>query len=301
MNDEKEQKRETEDEFSFRRVLHGYAPQEVADYIEELTRTMQDASRNYEQRMAEMKQELAFAVRERDSLRAKLTEPNRSPRENSSVISEAPAGESLSEDTQETGKLLAEARAENGELTLRLGENAEKLAALSSLLNDKEKENAGLRDRLDALGKQLASAEELRTSYEDAAAEKEKLLAAASARQEELELLQRELKDAEERYAKKENELNALRTELNRAELENSLLREKSERCSRELSVLKADAKAKAYENAEKLSAEREEFNREKTEFMKQVQLQNYHIELAQAAAEELKVQLAQISSAFEK
>ncbi len=56
---------------TFKKVMRGYDPAEVQAYIEEMNRTMQDATKNYENRMAEMKSALALANRERDTILAR--------------------------------------------------------------------------------------------------------------------------------------------------------------------------------------------------------------------------------------
>ncbi|MCQ2484054.1 MAG: hypothetical protein MJ168_01825 [Clostridia bacterium] len=82
--------------------------------------------------------------------------------------------------------------------------------------------------------------------------------------------------------------------------IENSLLKEKNEQYKKEIFEMKAEAKEKAYENAEKLAAGEDALQQEKMKLQKQIQLQNYHIEQAGAAVEELKKQLEQISLSFE-
>lgn len=63
-----------QEDHEFRRVLHGYDPEAVNAYIKELSDSLNAASKNYESKMSDMKEELALANRERDSLKERYND-----------------------------------------------------------------------------------------------------------------------------------------------------------------------------------------------------------------------------------
>ena len=62
---------------------------------------------------------------------------------------------------------------------------------------------------------------------------------------------------------------------------------------------MKSEIKEKAYVYAEKLSAGEDELRKEQIKLQKKVQMQNYHIEQASTAVEELSRQLQAIRESF--
>lgn len=300
MSDENTKRPENEESPEFKKVLRGYDPQEVNDYIGELTDMMLNASKNYEKRMAEIKQELAFTGRERDSLRDKCAEL-----EAKLAAADAPSSADSAEYTQpRESDDLSEQAAKARELTCaaekRAEEAEEKLTGLTALLEAKDRELHAYREREENAEKLTAERDRLRISLDELSAEKEKTAYELICAQEENQRLASEVTAACEALTAKEDTITALRTELGRADTEKALLLEKNERYKKELDALRKDAREKAYANAEKLSAEEDAFNREKTALRKQIQLQSYHIELAETAVEELKTQLTQIRAAFD-
>ena len=96
-----------------------------------------------------------------------------------------------------------------------------------------------------------------------------------------------------------ENENASLKAEVSRLQVENALLAEKNEAYKTELTQMKSEIKKKAYVYAEKLSAGEDELRKEQIKLQKKVQMQNYHIEQASAAVEELTRQLQAIQASF--
>lgn len=289
----------------FKKVMRGYDPDEVIAYISELSRTMQDASKLYEMRMAEMKQELALVNRERDNLRAQCEELKKNvsasppePKAEPVIIQESADGSSkeLIENLQKKldEELLAESAFRDGLKSAELH-----ISELSSQLEEKENQLLRYQERISLLEEQVNKQDSAQEQYEEALACIENLKSRISGLEEEKEHLITESQNAEAQYKKKFDETGSLKTELSRISVENSLLTEKNEQYKAEISELKSEAKNKAYEYAEKLSAEEDELNREKTALQKKLQLQNYHIEQAKSAVDELNRQIEQIRISF--
>ena len=119
------------------------------------------------------------------------------------------------------------------------------------------------------------------------------------AAQDEKEVQGAEYATAQVHFEKVESENASLKTELSRVTVEIALLQEKNEAYKKEIAQLKSEIKEKAYVYAEKLSAGEDELRKEQVKLQKKVQMQNYHIEQASAAVEELSRQLQAIQASF--
>lgn len=291
-------KTSAENSVAFKKVMRGFDPEEVFAYIDEMSRTMQDASKNYEMRMAEMKQELTLVSRERDNLAERCRELEGRPNipEPQPVIEEAPAEEkddrkSKSEISRLKKQIDAE-RAVNAKAEENLNNANVQIETLTLQLQ-------GCHEQIEALEKEAEKRNDFSSQYEDALAQIEKLKADVSKEKEEKELLSAEIKATETHMKKTEDENGTLKTDLGRLNVENSLLSEKNEQYKKELANLKAEAKEKAYYYAEKLSEGEDALGQERMKLNKKLQMQAYHIEQAKAAVEELKNQLELINTSF--
>lgn len=301
---------ESETAITFRKVMRGFDPEEVTAYIDEMSRSMQEASKNFELRMAEMKQELTLANRERDTLRAKCEElEHNAPLKTlpaTEPVPEAPAPEKpkrgKSQQAQIDGlqKQLEEERTLNASQAEAIQNTNAQISALTSELRDKEEQLAGCFEKISLLEEQNNRQNSMKEDYEEALAQIEKIKADSLSFKERIDVLNAESKATEAHLQKTETENSNLKSELGRINIENSLLKEKNEHYKKEIFDMKAEAKEKAYENAEKLAAGEDALQQEKMKLQKQIQLQNYHIEQAGAAVEELKKQLEQIRISFE-
>lgn len=284
---------------NFKKVMRGFDPDEVSAYISEMSRTMQDSSKIYEIRMAEMKQELALVSRERDNLRIRCTElENSIP----APVEEAPPENDADDSQEQIDRLLK--KLDEGALSEEAVrtelENANSLIAdLVLQLEDKEKQLEACEGKIGALESQSEKHDSLRERYEESLADIENLKSQISGLEEEKAQLTAECGEAEIHFRKAFDETASLKTELSRITVENSLLTEKNEQYRAEISELKAEAKNRAYEFAEKLSVEEDELNKEKVKLQKKLQLQSYHIEQANSAIDELKKQIEQIRVSF--
>lgn len=294
-----------ENNVSFKKVMRGYDPAEVAAYIDEMSRTMQDASKNYEMRMAEMKQELTLVNRERDNLRERCNElesrtaefvPEPKPQ---AEPEKTKRGKSQQAQLDSLKKQLDEEHEASETTAKSLQAANEQIELLTAQLEDKEKQLTSCIQRADELESQSQKQDSFRDKYEEALAKIENLKAAFSSLQEEKDLICVEAEATENHLKKTEEENSRLKTDLGRLNIENSLLQEKNEQYKAELSELKAEAKEKAYAYAEKLSEGEDALRQEKLRLQKKLQMQSYHIEQANTAVEELKKQLEQITLSF--
>lgn len=291
-NENKTVKTEIASTITFKKVMRGFDPAEVLAYIEEMNRTMQDASKNYEKRMAEMKSALALANRERDTVLARY------------------GGESAGASADTEQSKLDEAQAAIAGLQGKLEEAQDARnrmeAEMQSKLSDErsaresvesELENASA--QIELLKQRCEQYQSVQTQYEQALGAIEELKAKLQATQEEKEMQGAEYATAQVHFGKVESENATLKTELSRVHVENALLEEKNETYKNEIAQMKSEIKEKAYVYAEKLSAGEDELRREQVKLQKKVQMQNYHIEQASAAVEELTRQLQAIQASF--
>lgn len=275
---------------TFKKVMRGFDPQEVLAYIEEMNRTMQDASKNYEKRMAEMKQALALANRERDTILARYGGEAAESGDSTSAADEAQVA------IAGLQRKLDEERAERERMQAELQSKLEdERAARENAESDLQ--NAGT--LIDTLNQRLEQYQSIQAQYEQALGNIEELKAKLQAAQEEKEQQDAEFAAAQAHYEKVESENGTLKTELSRVHVENALLEEKNEAYKKEIAQMKSEIKEKAYVYAEKLSAGEDELRKEQVKLQKKVQMQNYHIEQANAAIEELSRQLEAIQASF--
>lgn len=301
-----------ENEIEFKRVLRGFDPDEVRAYIEEMNQSMQDASKNFEMRMAEMKQELTLVSREKENLRERCAQLEAKPAEalpaepkpkpEPEPEPEKPKrGKSQQTQIDSLKKQLEEEKAISAESDERLKKAADEIEALNEQLRAAKQELAESSERMQELESMAEKSLPMREQYEDCLVQIEKLKAEAASYQEETEMLKAESKATAEHLKKTEDENSSLKTELSRINVENSILQKKNGQYRKELSELKAEAKSKAYDFAEKLSAGEDALRQEQMRLTKKLQVQTYHIEQAEAAVEELKKQLEQIKFSFDE
>lgn len=298
-----------ENEIEFKRVLRGFDPDEVRAYIDEMNRSMQDVSKNYETRMAEMKQELTLVNREKENLREKCAQleanPAPAPAEPEPEPQPEPEkpkrGKSQQAQIDALKKQLDEEKAVSAAADERLRQSAEQVEELNEQLRALKQELSENQELVQELERAAEDSQPVRAQYEASLAEIEKLKAGAASYQEEAEMLRAESKATAEHLKKTEEENTSLKTELSRLNVENSILQEKNGQYRKELSDMKTEAKSKAYDYAEKLSAGEDALRQEQMRLTKKLQMQTYHIEQAESAVNELKKQLEQIKFSFDE
>lgn len=224
------------------------------------------------------------------------------------VIPEPPEEPEIRKEPEEdrTEELMREANERIAELTGDVKEKEkllagclDKVAALESQIVTREEQIAACEEQIAVLNEQIGSRDTLRLDYENALSRIEIQKAEVSGLVQQCEQMTDDLKTVREKLVRAEEEKQNLKTELSRLHVENSVLAEANEKYKKDYSDIRAETKAKAYDAAEKLSAQEDAFNREKLKLKKQLQLQSYHIGQADLALEELKKQLAQIAGAF--
>ena len=266
-----------EDDIPIKKVMRGFEPAAVADYINEMNRSMENASKNFEARMADMKQELTLTARERDMLAEKC----RTLAKKDAGISREHEKELLSQiaalkneleeygrtDTPsgggdlpdgETGVLSAALADKQRELEsalerIRLLEQRAENSAANEERNSEimrlEEQNSKLSGENAAL-KQTGAA--LNTAVEKLKAKNGELSACLDKFSGKCDALSAENDALEEQLEKTTDENKAVRNENGRLTVENGLLGEKNARYIKEISELKAEAKTAAYTNAER-------------------------------------------------
>lgn len=292
-NEKLTEQNETASTVTFKRVRRGFDPEEVLAYIEEMDRTMQEASKNYEKRMAEMKSALALANRERDTLLARYA--GESPEQPPAQADQSQLDEAQKAIAGLKGK-LDEAQAARGRVEAEMQNKLDEERAARETV---EKEMESVSAQLEGMKQRCEQYQSVQTQYEQALGTIEELKAKLQSTQDEKEMQGAEYATAQAHFEKVEDENAALKTELSRANVENALLTEKNEAYKNEISQMKSEIKAKAYDYAEKLSAGEDELRKEQVKLQKRVQMQNYHIEQAGAAVEELSRQLEAIKASF--
>lgn len=292
-NEKLTEQNETASTVTFKRVRRGFDPEEVLAYIEEMDRTMQEASKNYEKRMAEMKSALALANRERDTLLARYA--GESPEQPPAQADQSQLDEAQKAIAGLKGK-LDEAQAARGRVEAEMQDKLDEERAARETV---EKEMESVSAQLEGMKQRCEQYRSVQTQYEQALSTIEELKAKLQSTQDEKEMQGAEYATAQAHFEKVEDENATLKTELSRVNVENALLTEKNEAYKNEISQMKSEIKAKAYDYAEKLSAGEDELRKEQVKLQKRVQMQNYHIEQAGAAVEELSRQLEAIKASF--
>ncbi|MBQ7540845.1 MAG: hypothetical protein IJT44_00965 [Clostridia bacterium] len=294
-NESKTAQTEIASTVTFKKVTRGYDPEEVLAYIEEMDRTMKDASKNYEKRMAEMKSALALANRERDKVLARYGGESEKKEEDSTDADQSQLDEAQAAIAGLKDK-IEEMQASRIQMEAEMQKKVDdERAARESLERELETSAA----RIEGLKQQIEQQQSLQTQYEQALGTIEEIKAKLQAVQEEKEIQSAEHATAQVHFDKVENENASLKAELSRAHVENALLTEKNDAYKKQIKQMKSEIKEKAYVYAEKLSAGEDELRKEQVKLQKKVQMQNYHIEQANAAVEELTRQLQAIQASF--
>ncbi|MCQ2484055.1 MAG: hypothetical protein MJ168_01830 [Clostridia bacterium] len=207
---------EIENAITFKKAMRGFDPEEVIAYIDEMSKTMQEASKNYELRMAEMKQELTLANRERDTLRTRCEELERSSMpapvpapasvtESETVPEKPKRGKSQQAQIESLQKQLEEEKALNASAADAVRNINAQIDALSAQLQDKEAQLASCYERINLLEEQNGKQQLMRENYEDALAQLEKVKADSMAFKEQIDVFTAEAKATEAHLQKNRN------------------------------------------------------------------------------------------------
>ncbi|MBR4859034.1 MAG: hypothetical protein IKU08_07595 [Clostridia bacterium] len=300
VNSEKIRNKDTDNgTFTFKKVLYGYDPEEVASYINELSETAEASAKNYELKLSAIKEELVLSNRERDSYAEKYrksktvqkpseTKKTEEKSDYEGVIAEyksklekavaenALLAEKLADKGQneEKEKIIKALEAENGGLR----KTADTLKGENSVLSAKAEKYDGLFEQYGALLSQLELLKAENESKTVRLAEKETELAG---KLDEFKTVQGEYEESKKKYAEYEAEKTVLECRNSELEKENAKLKETGE--------------AQAKEYAEKITLLENECAAGRLEMQKEQKLRAYHISQAENAVAELSRQLEQI------
>lgn len=314
VNDPSEKIRSKEGEtvgLSFKKVLYGYDPNEVASYIKELTDNNEASARNYELKLSSIKEELALSNRERDSYGEKYRECKARLDKSSEAFPQKKVTENIASEYEKIidalNDRLEQAETENEKLrsisvqtSADMSEKyAEKIAAL-------EKENSEIRAKADMLERRNGKLVAAEQKYEKLLAEHnsivsgyERIKAENEAKEKSISELKAEIEEKAEEIGK----LSAVNDESNKKlagfEAENGVLQQRVKENEEEIMRLKESNKAQAHEYADKINRLESEQAAGRLAMQKEIKLRDYYINQAQTTLSELSEQMEQIRKTF--
>lgn len=314
VNDPSEKIRSKEAEtagFSFKKVLYGYDPNEVASYIKELTDNNEASARNYEQKLSSIKEELAFSNRERDSYGEKYRECKARLDKASEAVPQKNGSGNIADEYKKIidslNDRLEQAEAENEKLRSMpvqnpadiYGEYEEKIAFL-------EKENGEIRAKAETLqrkNEELLAAEQ---KYESLLAEHnafvsryERLRAENEAKEKAVSELKAEITEKAEEIGRLSLANDESKKTLAGLEAENGVLQQCVSENEDEILRLKETNKAQAHEYADKINRLESDRAASALAMQKEIKLRDYYINQAKSTLSELSEQMEQIRKTF--
>lgn len=300
-------KEDTTGDLGFKKVFHGYDPDEVMAYINELRQSSESSSRMHESKLSSLKEELVLSNRERDSYAEKY-------RMCMAGFAKAEQEKEKEDKTAEYEAVIAQLKERNERLeqdNLQLRETAERggrmlteeyLGRISSL----ENENKQLAVRLDFLkresdemGAVSQKYDELFVQFNTISAQHELVKAEVQAKDNEAKLLRDELERKATELNENINETEKVKRSLAQLEIESNVLRQRLEENEAEITRLRDVNQAQAVEYAEKISALESEIAAERLAAEKQRKLRDYYVEQAQLTLAELSKQVEQIKTSM--
>ena len=303
-------RREEEDntKVTFKKVLNGYSPSEVDDYIESQNQYHTSTCNMYDEKLNEMRSEIMLLNRERESLISKHEMLQQEFEQYKLQVAQNAAA--AAEEKKEEEVII-----EKDDETL-IKEND----SLRSQIVALKEENAALLNEKEINQEKLEELENLKLEKEDLENEILSLnsnitlnnakIRELSAKEADLEhltdefvLLNKQLNDAVEKrngaektaaikaeqLAAAESEQNRLRQELSNFEIRYSLLRQQLKKSDEDLDELRKAGKQQAYDYANKVSEMQSDLAAEKIKLKKQVQFHIFHINQLGSLLDEVK------------
>lgn len=271
-------------ELGFRKVLYGYDPEEVSFYIEELSKTYNAATRNYENRLSSLKEELQISNRERDS----YSEKYRKNRAELDAVMQGKPVQNIEKNTDADEEYAAV------------------ITALKEKLEQARAENNRLKEKYAVLERENEQLPVLTQKYDSLFADYKDVSAQLEASKSENAGYETELKIAKQGLEEKTLELIELSAQADddkkkSAELEvkNGILVRQIEENESEILRLKEMNKNQAYEYADKVGELESEYTRSKLVLQRELKLQDYYISQAELTLSELTKQMEQIKQSF--
>lgn len=286
-----------EKEYPFKKVLYGYNPDEVASFINELSKTHETSAKLHEEKLSSLKEELALSIRERDYYIEKCK--NYQSETKKEAVPPSDETDKIISGLKEKIKFLENENAslrnnpapssdDNPEIyILKISELEEKLASVleeNSFFKQQADKYSSLSDEHKALQIKL---EEMKSIL----AHKEK----------ELEIKTSEIKEKNQTVNTLFEEKDELKNTLSALEVQNSILTQRVNENEEEILKLNEINKSVIFENAEKLNALETEYSRNKLATQKELKLYGYYVERAELTIAELTKQMEQLRQSLEK
>jgi chromosome segregation ATPase len=312
-------------DLNFRKSVHGYNIEDVKDYVEEQNKNFMSTCQMYDGKIAELRTEVAFLTRERDSLLSKLEEARN---ENNALKEELEQlklagqdeGEEKTAEEPVVGQAeikrdrldddyrilvdeVAQLRREKVEAQSTIAQLAEIAADYESLSKQRDEleakyneQSQELLEKKDELTRLLAVERELKVAIDEA----EGLKHACETEQKRRAEAEKELQEKTELMSKAVTEIEQLRKEISEFEIRQSVLRQQLKKSDEEIAEMREQNKRQAYDYAAKLSDLEAEFNRNKLAMQKQIQVHMYHIKQVDLLMNELQKQFGDAKSSLE-
>lgn len=310
-------KDKSERDLLFKKVLYGYDPEEVTAYIDELTQTLDSATRLHESKLSSIKEELVLSNRERDSYGEKYRECKAKLEDalnKAEPVAAVPVIEEKEDRTPEFEAVIETlknkleiAEAENEKLREMTGQNAQNAVdGYLSRIAVLENENRQISLQSDALRREkqelLVFSEKydgLFSEYNEILSQLEKTKAELASKEDEAKLLNEELSRKIKETAAVSAEKEKIKKKAAELEVKNDVLRQKLEENESEIIRLKDANKAQAFEYADKVNTLESEQAKNKLALQKELQLHDYYISQAELTISQLTKQMEQIKQSL--
>ncbi len=285
------------DAYPFKKILYGYNPDEVASFINELSKTHETSAKLHEEKLSSLKEELALSNRERDyyiekckKLLSETKKESAPPSdETDKTISRLTEKiKSLENENESLRNNSSSAPVDNTEMyNLKISELEEKIITL-------EDKNSFLKQQAD----KYASLSDEHKSVQIELEETKSLL---TRKGKELEAKNSEINEKNASINVLTNENDELKKKNSDIEVQNSILSQRVSENEEEIARLNEINKSVVFENAEKLNALETEYTKNKLAAQKELKLYGYYVDRAELTIAELTKQMEQFRQSIEK
>lgn len=300
VNDPSEKIRSKESEamgLSFKKVLYGYDPNEVASYIKELTDNIEASARNYEMKLSSIKEELALSNRERDSYGEKYRECRAKLAKLPDTVTQNDNSENIAAEYEkiiDSLKVrLENAESENEKLrAMPVKTSADMSEDCTLKIAALEKENSEIKAKADMLERRNTELTAAERKYGNLLAEYNSLVSHS-------ERMKAEIAEKSEEIGRISIENDESKKKLAGFEAENGVLQQCIKENEEEIMRLKESNKTQAHEYADKINILESERAAGRLAMQKEIKLRDYYINQAQTTLSELSEQMEHIRKTF--
>ncbi len=294
----------------FKKSLHGYNIQDVNDYLATRANESESTRQMYAGKVEELKSELAFLGRERDSLMDKLdicqkelaiekehTTPETVEIQVPSDANSAELEEKISTLTASNQKLITEL----AQLRQEHVEAGTVISRLNDQLSDFDEVKGRCDDYYERIRAMTAEAEKkdakinsllaVQREYNDFKEDFAELEEAKLSVDKKNAGLTEELEKRAELLQKASNTNEQLRHDISEFEIRQSVLRQQLKKADAEVAEVREQKKKQAYDYASKTSDMETDFTQSKLAMQKQMQVHLYHIKQIDLLLDELKTE----------